>query len=116
MSTAEPTLAMVWAPAWMGALGIVVSPRVNVIRLIGRPSASEATCVIEVYVPGPMSLVALITSAPPSALILARASVAPRTAWYAAAAMPIPIRRSPSLRARGIGLRRDQSKPCDPAR
>jgi hypothetical protein len=39
---------------------------VNRTRSIGRPSVSAATCVIEVQAPGPMSLVALLTSAVPS--------------------------------------------------
>ena len=43
-----------------------MSPRVNFTRSMGRPRASAATCVMDVQVPGPMSLDALITSAVPS--------------------------------------------------
>jgi hypothetical protein len=57
---------MVIDPPWGGVLGIRVSPRLNFTRSIGSPSASAATCVIEVQVPGPMSLAALVTSAVPS--------------------------------------------------
>ena len=64
--TALPTLAMVIEPPCTGALGSRVSPRVNFTRSIGRPSVSAATCVMDVQVPGPMSLDALITSAVPS--------------------------------------------------
>jgi hypothetical protein len=63
---ALPTLAMVIDPPCTGARGSRVSPRVNFTRSIGKPSVSAATCVIEVHVPGPMSLAALITSAVPS--------------------------------------------------
>jgi len=61
--TAVPTLAIVIEPPCTGARGSRVSPRVNFTRSIGRPSVSAATCVIEVQVPGPMSLDALMTSA-----------------------------------------------------
>ena len=64
--TALPTLAMVIEPPCTGALGSRVSPRVNFTRSIGRPRVSAATCVIDVQVPGPMSLAALVTSAVPS--------------------------------------------------
>ena len=64
--TALPTLAMVSEPPWTGAFGSRVSPRMNFTRSIGRPSVSAATCVIDVQVPGPMSLAALVTSAVPS--------------------------------------------------
>src|SRR3954454_8442399 len=57
---------MVNEPPCCGARGSLVSPRVNCTRSIGRPSVSAATCVIDVQVPGPMSLVALVTSADPS--------------------------------------------------
>jgi len=64
--TALPTLAMVIEPPCTDALGSRVSPRMNLTRSIGRPRVSAATCVIEVQVPGPMSLAALVTSAVPS--------------------------------------------------
>ena len=64
--TALPTLAIVIEPPCTGALGSRVSPRTNFTRSIGRPSVSAATCVIDVQVPGPMSLAALVTSAVPS--------------------------------------------------
>ena len=64
--TALPTLAIVIEPPCTGALGSRVSPRMNFTRSIGRPSVSAATCVIDVQVPGPMSLAALVTSAVPS--------------------------------------------------
>jgi hypothetical protein len=67
VNTAEPTLAMVCEPECDGAGGNLLSPRANRTRLSGIPRASAATCVIEVYVPGPMSLVPLCTSAVPSA-------------------------------------------------
>src|SRR2546421_2052715 len=57
---------MVIEPPCTGALGSRVSPSVNLTRSIGRPRVSAATCVIDVQVPGPMSLEALITSAVPS--------------------------------------------------
>jgi hypothetical protein len=38
----------------------------NLTRSIGRPRVSAATWVIDVQVPGPMSLAALVTSAVPS--------------------------------------------------
>ena len=64
--TALPTLAIVIEPPCTGALGSRVSPRMNFTRSIGRPRVSAATCVIDVQVPGPMSLAALVTSAVPS--------------------------------------------------
>jgi len=69
--TAEPTLARVLDPECIGAVGRVESPSANVTRLVGRPSTCEAIWVIAVYVPGPMSAVALATRAVPSALMLA---------------------------------------------
>ena len=64
--TALPTLAIVIEPPCTGALGSLVSPSMNFTRSIGSPSVSAATCVIDVQVPGPMSLAALVTSAVPS--------------------------------------------------
>src|SRR5215218_10038080 len=57
---------MVIDPPCGGVFGSSLSPRVNLTCSIGRPSVSAATCVIEVQVPGPMSLAALATSAVPS--------------------------------------------------
>ena len=74
LRTAEPTLAIVLDPECEGASGNLLSPRAKRTLFSGRPSASAATCVIAVYVPGPMSLVALSTSAVPSALIRAVAA------------------------------------------
>ena len=64
--TALPTLAIVIEPPCTGAFGRRVSPSVNLTRSMGRPRVSAATWVIDVQVPGPMSLDALITSAVPS--------------------------------------------------
>src|SRR5947199_2668187 len=58
--TALPTLAIVIEPPCTGALGSLLSPSVNLTRSIGRPSVSAATWVIDVQVPGPMSLAALM--------------------------------------------------------
>lgn len=68
MCTADPTLAIVIEPPCRGAGGKVLSPSTNRTRDIGTPSASAATWVMDVYVPGPMSIVALRTSKVPSAL------------------------------------------------
>ena len=46
--TAEPTLAIVLEPECDGALGKALSPKENRTRCNGRPSASAATCVIDV--------------------------------------------------------------------
>ncbi len=48
---------MVREPECEGASGRLLSPSANRTRLIGIPKASAATWVIDVYVPGPMSLV-----------------------------------------------------------
>jgi hypothetical protein len=74
VNTADPTLAMVREPECEGAGGKLLSPSANRTRFNGSPSASAATCVIDVYVPGPISLVPHSTSAVPSALILATAA------------------------------------------
>jgi hypothetical protein len=57
---------MVIDPPCGGVRGSRLSPSLNVTLSIGRPRASAATCVIEVQVPGPMSLAPLATSAVPS--------------------------------------------------
>lgn len=59
VKTAEPTLVTVFDPECMGAFGSRLSPSVKRIRFIGSPRASDATWVIDVYVPGPMSIVPL---------------------------------------------------------
>jgi hypothetical protein len=46
--TAEPTLAMVLAPASTGDMGRIESPSRKVTLSMGRPSASADSCVIEV--------------------------------------------------------------------
>jgi hypothetical protein len=48
LDTAEPTLAMVRDPECGGALGKRLSPNANRTLIAGRPSASAATCVIDV--------------------------------------------------------------------
>ena len=53
-----------------------VSPNSKRTRSSGRPSVSAATCVADVYVPGPISLVALRTTTVPSANSVAEAWVA----------------------------------------
>jgi hypothetical protein len=69
LNTPEPTLVMVCEPPWTGACGIRESPSANRTLLMGSPSASAATWVIDVSVPGPMSLVPVATSAVPSRLM-----------------------------------------------
>src|SRR6478672_10420122 len=60
--TAGVTLAVVIDPPETGAGGNRESPRDAVIRSVGMPSVSAAICVMVVYVPVPMSCVALLTS------------------------------------------------------
>ncbi|MNY25595.1 hypothetical protein D3C86_1593890 [compost metagenome] len=65
--TAEPTLEVVHEPPWAGAWGCRVSPSSNFTWSSRSPRNSAAIMVITVYVPGPISLVALVTLAVPSA-------------------------------------------------
>ncbi len=58
---------MVCEPAWTGAGGMRESPSRKVTWRMVRPRASAATWVMDVAVPGPMSLVADCTRAVPSA-------------------------------------------------
>src|SRR5882757_3160643 len=115
LNAAEPTLAIVFEPEYVGAIGMVESPSWNRTRETGSPKASAATWVMDVYVPEPMSPVALATTAVPSTLIRATALADVRLLWWAAPAIPMPISRLPSRRIRG-GRRRDQPKASAPVR
>src|SRR5918997_5367999 len=61
--TADPTLDVVHEPPCDGARGKRVSPSSNCTCSGVSPRYSAAIIVITVYVPGPMSLVALVTRA-----------------------------------------------------
>ena len=114
--TALPTLAIVIEPPCTGALGSRVSPSVNFTRSIGRPRVSAATCVIDVQVPGPMSLAALVTSAVPSGRSRAIGRGGRKVHRVGGGAMPQPISQRPSRIERGSGLRRLQPKRSAAAR
>ena len=57
--TAEPTEEQVCDPPCVGATGKEEFPSSNVMFSAGMPSVSAAISVIDVAVPGPISLVAL---------------------------------------------------------
>src|SRR5687767_14496673 len=58
--TADPTLAVVHDPPCAGARGNLVSPSSELTCSGRRPRYSAAMMVIIVYVPGPMSLLAVV--------------------------------------------------------
>ena len=74
------------------------------------PNASAATCVIEVYVPQPISCVPARTHALPSGSMRATAPAAPRRAGYVAVAMPHPTSQRPLRVERGSAFRPLQPK------
>ena len=84
------------------------------MRSGGKPSASDATWVITVYVPVPRSWVPDATIALPSGRMRASAAASLRFAGYVALAMPRPISVLPSRIERGVAARRDQPKRCAP--
>jgi hypothetical protein len=113
--TAVPTDAAVHEPPCKGDSGSIVSPSSKVTRSIGTPAASAATCVMIVYVPVPMSEVALDTVREPSTLSTARALAFCCMASHTPVATPQPISWCPSRIERGAALRRDHPKrsaPC----
>lgn len=69
---------MVREPAWMVTGGIRESPSRKVTWRMVRPRASAATWVMDVAVPGPMSLVADCNRAVPSAPSLTGTWASPR--------------------------------------
>src|SRR5829696_10461581 len=107
---------MVIEPPCGGVFGILLSPSVNFTRSMERPSVSAATCVIDVQVPGPMSLAALETSAVPFGRRRAVAAAGARFVGYVAEDMPQPRSHRPSRIERGSGLRRLQPNRSHAAR
>src|SRR5437879_9442572 len=106
--TAEPTLDTVYDPPSTGASGRDESPRMNVTCSSGSPRRSAAICVMIVYVPVPMSDVALETVSRPSAVRTAFAAALSCCASHTPVASPHPISVRPSRIDRGVGLRRDE--------
>src|SRR5690349_18979706 len=84
--TAGMTLAVVMDPPETGAGGRSESPSSARILPGGRPNTSAATWVIVVYVPVPMSCVALATLTEPSDSMRTLAAPGERYAGYVAVA------------------------------
>ncbi len=112
---AEPTEDVVNEPPSTGASGRLESPSLTVTSCNGTPSISAAIWAIMVYVPGPISAVALAISTLPLAVITARALAFNCIASQMPLAIPQPTSSLPSRMERGSGVRLDQpnfSAPC----
>src|ERR1700744_2784261 len=106
--TADPTELQVCDPPCVGATGKEELPSSKVILSAPIPSVSAAISVIDVAVPGPMSLVALWILTVPSGSSLIFADDLLRYAPNAPQPIPYPTSHSPSCCVPGVGFRLSQ--------